>query len=294
MAGRILIIGGTGGVGTSLVKTLLEKGYAVNLLVHDKRPAVRHANMKTFNGDVLDSRSLAPAFEGVGTVVNMVGQVSAPNKYYTLNSLGIINVLEQCATSGVRKVVFTSSAKVYGEGGNFSEESEPLPVSQEGVIKLMVESMHRRFSDRIGIPVVCLRLSNVYGPAQTKGVVFNFVRDAKNGVVTINGDGTQERVLVHADDVAAAIIGAIELESKGFEVFNVSSDDAVTMNELLRLVQDALGTDAKVVHKAFEVPEEKVNSVDYSKAKRILGYASKIRLKDGIREVCVKLSEAIA
>jgi UDP-glucose 4-epimerase len=292
---RILVIGGTGGVGTSLVEALLEKGYDVSMLVHKNVPRIRHANLKTFAGDVLDKPSLHAAFECVDTVVNMVGQITVPREYYALNSIGILNVLDECADSGVGKVVFTSSAKVYGEGEEkFSEESEPSPVSQEGVIKLMAENMHRHFSDRTGVPVVCLRLSNVYGPSQTKGVVFNFVRDAKKGAVTINGDGTQERVFVHADDVATAIISAIGLKSSGFEVFNISSDESVMINELLRLVQDALGTNAKVVHRDFEAPEEGATRTDYSKAKRILGYASKIRFEDGIRKVCTKLSEGIA
>lgn len=278
-----------------MVEALLEKGYAVNVLTHNKALEANHANLKTFRGDVLDRSSLASAFEGVDAVVNMVGQITAPSEYYALNSIGILNVLDKCADSGVGKVVFTSSAKVYGEGEEkFSEESEPSPVSQEGIIKLMAENMHRHFSEHTGVPVVCLRLSNVYGPSQTKGVVFNFVRDAKKGVVTINGDGTQERVFVHADDVAAAIISAIELKSSGFEVFNISSDESVTINELLRLVQDALGTNAKVVHRDFEAPEERATRADYSKAKRILGYASKIRFEDGIRKVCMKLREGIA
>jgi len=295
MATKVLVVGGTGSVGRPLVKALLDNGYEVNLLAHNAISDSSDANLKVFKGDALDYASLAPAFEGVDVVVNMIGQVAAPHDYYALNSLGILNVLGQCEASGAGKVVFTSSAKVYGAGSeNFSEDSAPSPVSQEGAIKLMAENMHMRFSERTGVPVVCLRLSNVYGPAQSKGVLFNFVRDAKGGLVTINGDGTQERVFVHADDVASAIVAAAGLKSKGFEVFNISSDGVVTMNELLRAVQEALGTRAKVVYREFESPEERATKTDYSKAKRILGYAPKIRFEDGIRDVCTRLAEGIA
>lgn len=291
---RILVLGGTGFIGTHLVDALLERGHEVNVLLHKSGLKVQHKSLKTFKGDVLNKNSLTNAFENIDVVINLVGQITSPSDYYALNSAGVLNVLEKCVENQVKKIVFTSSVKVYGSSREKrTEENIPEPISREGIVKLMVENLHKHYSKNHNIPVICMRLSNVYGAGQRKGVVFNFVRGAKKGTVMINGDGEQERSLVHVDDVVAVIISAIELKTSRFEVFNISSDKTVTINKLLVMIFGNFGKRAKVRYKEPECVEEKLIRVDYSKAKRILGYKPKILLKEGIRMVSKTLSEEI-
>lgn len=265
------ITGATGFVGTHLVKRLLAEGCRV----------------KTFRGDLVTGEGLDDFLKGVEIVIHLAGRFALPNaEIFKVNVNGTFNLLEKCAERGVEKVIFPSSIALYGEprGGPWEEEDKPQPNTVYGLSKLLAEEMIRYWGDNHNIKYFLLRFSNIYGPGNQKGVVFNFKKSIREtGKVVIYGDGKQERDFLFVSDTVEAIVKALEYQGPS-DVFNIGLGKTVSLLELIRFLEKTLGRKISVEFKPAETHVVRTLSEDVTKAKEVLGWQPQISLEEGLKK----------
>ncbi len=203
-------------------------------------------------GDIRDLDTCRRAARGCSGIfhqaalVSVAESVERPMKNHTINDTGTVNILESARLEGVERIVFASSAAIYGDDPNLPKEETdpPQPISPYAVSKLSGEHYLACYAKLFGLQAVALRYFNVYGPRQDpssmySGVISKFADCLRLGQrPTIFGDGTQSRDFVHVSDVAEANWLAMTLNApKAFQVFNIASGRATNLLDLLAALQ---------------------------------------------------------
>ncbi len=208
---------------------------------------------------------------------------------YQNNLIGSVNLVNACVNYGVECIVFTSSIAVYGAGQSpMNEDMTPIPEDSYGIAKLAVEQELKVSHEMFGLESVVFRPHNVYGERQNVGdryrnVVGIFMNQLLRGEpMTIFGDGTQVRAFTHIDDVAPILAASVNYPEARNQVFNIGADVPYTVNELARVVIEAMGVEQRVVH-LDPRKEVKVAFSDHSKAAHVFGTRHSVSLEDGIR-----------
>ena len=251
-----VVTGGAGFIGSNLVSMLLERGDMV--VVIDNESANTHdevywnSNAINIKGDITDFKLLKNACTDADCIYHLASDISIqysienPTKTYTNNLIGTLNVLEVARVLGIKKVVFSSTAAIYGSTSEPCVETDrPDPLNPYSVSKLAGENLMKMYNDLYGIETVSLRYFNVYGPRQAyKGqyapVIGIFQKQKNEGKpLTIVGDGGQSRDFVHVADVAAANIFVSETNTVG--VFNVGTGVEYTINQIADLTNNSAG-----------------------------------------------------
>lgn len=296
---RVLVTGGAGFIGSHVVERLIEHGCDVAVL--DNLSTGREENLprgtRLYRADVT-SWEIGEIFERERPecVIHQAAQIDVrksvadPVFDAKVNILGSINLLEQCRRTGVRKVIYASSAAVYGDPQTVpvSEEHPILALSGYGVSKHTVEHYLEVYRELYGLDYTVLRYANVYGPRQDPlgegGVVAIFThRIARRLPVTIYGDGEQTRDYVYVGDVAEANL--LALTRGGAQILNVSTGIEVSVNQLVSTLQELAGREVEV-HYASERPGEiRRSALDNSRACRALEWAPRVSLRKGLQEV---------
>ncbi|MFZ0760689.1 MAG: NAD-dependent epimerase/dehydratase family protein [Candidatus Sulfotelmatobacter sp.] len=216
---------------------------------------------------------------------------------YNNNLIGSVNLINAAVNHGVKRFVFTSSIAVYGAGQSpMSEDMTPIPEDSYGISKLAVEQELRVSHEMFGLEYVIFRPHNVYGERQNIGdryrnVVGIFMNQLLRGEpMTIFGDGMQQRAFTHIDDVAPFIAASAELPSARNQLFNIGADVPHTVNELARLVADAMGSRCNVLHLDAR-NEVKIAFSNHAKAEGVFGKHEKKSLRDGITAMAAWVSE---
>ena len=207
-----------------------------------------------------------------------------------MNVKGTLNVLLAARDSGVRKVVFTSSASVYGDTDEVptTESALPNPLSPYAVSKLAGEHYCNVFSDLYGLETTSLRPFNVYGPrqdpnSQYAGVIPLFIRSLLEGEAPIiDGDGEQTRDFVYVKDMVSAFIQAMDHRAKG--AYNIAGGKGISINELYREVSSIMGVDVEPLHGEPRPGDVRHSTADITRAKRYLGYEPEYDLRRGLEE----------
>jgi len=210
---------------------------------------------------------------------------------YNNNLIGSVNLINASVNHGVKCFVFTSSIAVYGAGQSpMSESMIPVPEDSYGIAKLAVEQDLRVSHEMFGLDYIVFRPHNVYGDRQNIGdryrnVVGIFMNQLLKGEpLTIFGDGTQQRAFTHISDVAPVIADSVNHPGALNQIFNVGADVPYTVNELAKIVAEAMGLPLKVVH-LDPRNEVKIAFSDHSKSEHAFGTHKKKALQDGIREM---------
>ena len=251
-----VVTGGAGFIGSNLVSMLLEKGDMV--VVIDNESANTHdevywnSNAINIKGDITDFKLLKNACTDADCIYHLASDISIqysienPTKTYTNNLIGTLNVLEVARVLDIKKVVFSSTAAIYGSTSEPCVETDrPDPLNPYSVSKLAGENLMKMYNDLYGIETVSLRYFNVYGPRQAyKGqyapVIGIFQKQKNEGKpLTIVGDGGQSRDFVHVADVASANILVSETNTVG--VFNVGTGIEYTINQIADLTNNSAG-----------------------------------------------------
>lgn len=258
---RVLVTGGAGFIGSHIVELLLQHGHEV-AVVDNLSTGVESnllSGVRLYRVDIT-SCEIGEVFaeERPEVVVHQAAQIDVrrsvedPIFDANVNILGSINLLEHARRAGVRKVVYASSAAVYGNPLTVPvEEDHPiLATSPYGASKYTVEKYLHLYRELYGLDYTVLRYANVYGPRQDPlgegGVVAIFTHRLAQGLpVTVFGDGEQTRDYVYVGDVALANLMA--LTAGGGQVINVSCGQEVSVNELLRVMQEVTGLEAEVI-----------------------------------------------
>ena len=301
---RFLVTGGAGFIGSHIVEELLRRQYQVRVLddfstgTRDNlRSDTSPKDLEIFEGDIRDSNIVAQALAGVDGVfheaalVSVPASVEHPDLSFEINAKGTFRIFEAARQAGVRRVVFASSAAVYGDNPELplAETMTPRPLSPYGLDKLYGELLGALYHSSYGLETVALRYFNVFGPrqdprSQYSGVISIFVERLRAGQVsTIYGDGEQTRDFVYVADVVEANLRAMFAGYSGFHVFNVACGRQTSLNQLLSELQRLTGSSQSPVYAAARAGDIRHSLGDISLIRRELGYAPAYSLAEGLR-----------
>lgn len=293
-----LVTGGAGFMGSHVADHLLKMGHDV-VILDDLSGGFREnvPDGATFvEGSITDRDLVSQLFErhSFDNVYHLAAYAAEGLSHfikrfnYTNNLIGSVNLINASVNHGVKCFVFTSSIAVYGAGQSpMSEEMIPVPEDSYGIAKLAVEQELRVSHEMFGLDYVIFRPHNVYGERQNIGdryrnVVGIFMNQILRGEpMTIFGDGTQQRAFTHVDDVAPVIARSVESSGARNQVFNVGADVPYTVNELAKVVAEAMQANLNIAHLAPR-NEVKVAYSDHSKAQSIFGKHGLKSLQEGI------------
>jgi UDP-glucose 4-epimerase len=297
---KALLTGGAGFIGSNLARLLADEGYEVVVL--DSLATGYEKNLEGLGGvhlvrgDVRNAALVASLAEGTEVVFHLAASVGntrsieRPFEDSEVNVLGTLSVLESARRAGVRKVVYSSSAAIFGELRRLPiDEDHPVePDSPYGVSKLAAEKHCLAYSRLHRLECVCLRYFNVYGVNQRYDAYGNvipiFVHRMLRGLpLTIYGDGEQTRDFVNVADVARANLLAARAEGLS-GAFNIASGEGVTINRLVAMLGEAFGESLAVDYESPRKGDVLHSRADITAAHAAFGYAPGVGLKEGLRQ----------
>lgn len=295
---KALVTGGAGFIGSNVVAKLLQNHWEVRVL--DNLSSGYLCNLEgleveLLRGDICSEQDAAKACEGVDAVFHLAASVGRqrsidhPQLDSTINLIGTVNVLEGMRKHGVKRIVYSSSAAIFGEPEmEIVKEDHPQNAdSPYGVSKLAAEKMILSYMGIYGIQAVCLRYFNIYGRNQRFDLYGNVIpifakRIAQGAPITIYGDGLQTRDFVNVRDVAAANYLAASGTETG--VFNLGSGGDITILQLSQWMQELSGKHVEVIHAPTRAADVLHCSADPSKAREKLGFEASVPLREGLEE----------
>ncbi|MFB3905846.1 MAG: SDR family oxidoreductase [Acidobacteriota bacterium] len=300
-----VVTGGAGFIGSHICQLLLKRGDRVRVLDNfssGKRaniePFKRHfpAQLEVIEGDIRDSGALRGVMDEATTVFHQAAMVSVqksvedPLEANSVNLDGTLKVFQAAREAGVRKVVFASSTAVYGNSEELPkrESMTAAPLSPYAAAKYAGEIYAKIFSALYGLPVVCLRYFNVFGPRQDPtseyaAVIPKFISRMLRGQrPVIYGDGNQTRDFVFVEDVARANLLAGD-PGAGGAVLNIAAGQRYSLNNLVVILDELLGLDFQPVYKPARLGEVRDSQADISLANRTIGYAPVVTLREGLK-----------
>jgi UDP-glucose 4-epimerase len=266
-----LVTGGAGFIGSHLVDRLVSDGWRVRVLDNfssGRMENVEHhrgnRNVEILRGDLKNFDEAEGAVRDVDVVFHYAANpevrvsTTNPEIHFNENVVATFNLLEAMRKNDVEELVFASSSSVYGEPESIpvSEEAPIKPVSVYGASKAACENFIHSYTNLYGLKAVVLRYANVVGPRLRHGVIYDFiVKLCKNTKqLEILGDGSQKRSYIYIDDAVEATLIAYNMTTeKRFEVYNIGSEDYITVKEVADIVVGTLGLkDVKYVYKPVE------------------------------------------
>ena len=308
---KVLVIGGAGFIGSHLVKKLLENPVK-EVIIYDNFTRGKLENIKEslqdkrcyiypYGGDVREIDVLNKAMEGVDYVFHLAAMwllhcKDFPRTAFDVNIAGTFNILESCVNSGVKKLIFSSSASVYGDAVEVPM-TEDHPFNNKnfyGATKISGEAMCTAFNDRYGLNVIGLRYANVYGPNQDQKAVYTGVipimlnKIDSGEPITINGDGSQAYDFIYVEDVAEANIRALESDVN-FGFYNVGTGVQTSIKELVNLILKLTGAKNEIIYKPYPPDDArqfvKNRILSPVKAEKELGFKYKYSLEEGLKKL---------
>lgn len=256
----ILVTGGAGFIGSNLVDALVARGYSVrvldNLSTGKRSNLPTGANVEFVEGDVADAQLVRRAVQGCGAVVHLAAVASVqasvddPVGTHQSNFVGTLNLCEAMREAGVRRVVFASSAAVYGnngEGQAIDEDVTKAPLTPYAADKLASEHYLDFYRRQHGLDPVVFRFFNIYGPRQDpsspySGVISIFTERAQQGLpIAVFGDGEQTRDFLYVGDLVEILLQALENSVAEAGAVNVGLNRATSLNELLAAIGEVVG-----------------------------------------------------
>jgi nucleoside-diphosphate-sugar epimerase len=310
-----LVTGAAGFIGSQLAEALVAHGYrviGVDAFVDFYPRSFKEANLAQlrqapnmhFIEADLRTANLAKLLNGVDYVFHLAAQAGVRTSwgdgfasYVEHNVLGTQRLLEAAKQSSVRRVVYASSSSVYGNAATqpVREDSPTLPISPYGVTKLAAEHLARLYATEHGVPTISLRYFTVYGPRQRPDMAFHkFIRAIlTDAPITVYGDGEQSRDFTYVGDIVAANLAAMHHGRPG-ACYNLGGGTRVTVNEVLRLLEQIIGKPARVVYQSRQFGDAAHTAADTTAARSELGFAPRYSLTDGLRREADWLAELIA
>ncbi|MFN3998506.1 NAD-dependent epimerase/dehydratase family protein [Algoriphagus sp.] len=305
---KVLVIGGAGFIGSFVVSELLKESVG-EVVVYDnfargqkdylveqlKDP---RCSIFPIGGDVREIDILDTAIQGKDYVICLAAMwllhcKDYPRTAFEVNIAGTFNVLEACVKHKIKKLVWSSSASVYGDAVELPmTESHPFNNKNfYGATKIAGEAMATAFHDRYGLQVIGLRYMNVYGPHQDQTAAYTGVvpimlnKIEANESPSINGDGSQAYDFIYVEDVARCNVQALKSDVK-FGMYNVGTEVQTSIRELCDLILELKNSDLKVAYKPYSADDARAlvqNRIGSRvKAEEELGFLYKYSLREGL------------
>jgi nucleoside-diphosphate-sugar epimerase len=306
-----LVTGGAGFIGSALVHRLLEERARVRV-ADDFSTGFRQnlsetlARIELLEGDLADLAVARRALEGVDYVLHQAAipsvqrSVEDPINSNRANVTATLNILVAARDAQVKRLVYASSSSVYGDSEVLPKvETMPEnPISPYALSKLAGEKYSIIFHRIYGLPTVCLRYFNVFGPRQNpdspySAVISRFVTAALDGRrPTVYGDGEQSRDFTYVDNVVDANLLACTTEGVEGLVFNVGTGERHSLNELLRNLSEIVGNELNPEYTERRAGDVRHSLANIERAQRLLGYQPRVRFAEGLRRTVKWFQEA--
>jgi UDP-glucose 4-epimerase len=313
---KILITGGNGFIGTHITNQLLEQQHQVvvydNFVTSEKPSAKENQSeyaesgkpkadssdqraLTIIEGDVLDAKKLVESLQGVDAVIHMASytsveeSVKSPLKYMQNNVLGAATLLEAMRAAGVKKIIFSSSATVYGTPKSLPiTEDQPISAANPyGASKIAVEALCESFAKTDGFDVIILRYFNPYGPGEKHipetHAIPNFIKAAlEKRPIPLYWKGEQVRDFIYVEDLAAAHIAVLPLS--GYHVFNVGTKAGTKIIDVVNKLSDIFGYVLEIEDKGDRPGDVMATYASSAKLHEATGWKTKVSLNEGLRQ----------
>jgi UDP-glucuronate 4-epimerase len=214
--------------------------------------------------------------------------VENPELFYQTNLMGTLHLLELCRESGIKKLVLASTSSIYGANPPYptpetASSSEPL--QPYAASKKAAEVLAHAYHFLHGLDVTVLRYFTVYGPAGRPDLaMFRFCQWITEGQpVRVNGDGEQSRGFTFLDDIGRGTI--LALRPVGFEIINLGGHEVITINGLIKMLEEMIGKEARVQFGPPNTADMLANWADVTKARKVLGWSPEVSLRAGVRRI---------
>lgn len=302
-----LVTGAAGFIGARTSEFLIKEGHTVagvDNLNKTYDPRVKEYRLKrlqarpgfTFHKLDISDKSIIDyfkeyQFEGVINLAARAGvraSVKDPWGYVETNMVGTLNMLEICRHTGTKKFIVASTSSIYGEdppyptpeSASSSEPIQPYAASKKGA-----EAMTHAYHHLYNIDVSVVRYFTVYGPAGRPDLsIFRFVQwISEERPVHVNGDGEQSRGFTYIDDIARGTI--LALKPVGHEIINLGGHEVITINNLIKLVEDVVGKNAIIEYGPPDPADVRSNWADVTKAGELLGWEPQFNMRAGIEKL---------
>src|SRR5277367_309315 len=299
---RYLITGGAGFIGSNLVDELVRRGQDVVIL--DDLSSGKEENLAALRskvdlriGTIADLAVVQSACSGIDYVIHLAARTSVPRSVANpletnrVNIDGTLNVLVAARDAKVRRLVFAASSSAYGETAELpkTESMSASPISPYGVTKLAGELYAQVFGRAYGLENVSLRYFNVFGPrqdpsSQYSGVLSRFMLAAIEGrPPVVYGDGEQSRDFTYVENIVDEALRACEAPGASGLVFNGGTGARVTLNQVLKLLEQISGKTIKPQYDAPRNGDIRDSQADVSLARSVLGYQPRVLFEEGLK-----------
>jgi UDP-glucose 4-epimerase len=301
---RCLVTGGAGFIGTALTNRLVREGHQVRVLddLSAGDPSDLNPDALFTRGDVRDRPKLWTLLQKADCVFHLAARVSTqesilyPREYNDVNVGGTVCLAEAIRDAGVTRVVFTSSATVYGSQPRqpVGENNWPSPTVPYAVSKLAAELYLFALGELNGIETIVLRIFNAYGPGQRippahAPVVASFTKNVlSRASVVVHGDGSQTRDFVYVDDVVEALVAAATAAGVGGSIINIGSGEETSINGLIATLGQVTRRQPDVIYNPQESGGIARLVADLTRARQLLGYQPRVPLMEGLQRLLVE------
>ncbi|WLR54787.1 NAD-dependent epimerase/dehydratase family protein [Mesobacillus subterraneus] len=294
---KVLVVGGAGFIGSHVVDALVKKGYEIVVVdnLSSGKKDFLHPGAAFYSLNILDEgfvtifeKERPDAVFHLAAQINVQKSIENSRLDAEVNILGTLKILELCKKHDC-KLIYSSSAAVYGNPVYLPvDERHPVkPLSNYGISKYTPEMYISLYSQQYDVDYTILRYANVYGPRQDAegegGVVSIFMKKMiNNEPPIIFGNGEQTRDFIYVEDVAAANIAAMEKDCRG--VFNISSNQEMTINSLVDEINSSLKTKLAPIHKKFRAGDILHSCLNNLLAQNKLGWEPRFSFKEGLKK----------
>ena len=305
---KVLITGGAGFIGATLVRHLCDGGHEVTVIddLSSSGRSTTDSRAKLVVGSLSDSKLLEKLLNKKDVVFHLAAlgiikiSLEKPEAAFENNLTYGVRLLEAMRKKGVKKIIYSSSSSVYGEPKRnpVQEEDQKEPINPYGASKYTFESALRAYYHSFGINSAALRYFNVYGPGDEQKPVTravpSWIQWALTGnTIWVYWGGKQIKDYIYVDDVARANILAAMDKKNGFRTYNVGSGDGRKMLDIALTIKKIIGKDLKIVDQGERPGDPNVLVADISKIKKELGWKPIVDLETGLKHTIEYYTERL-
>lgn len=303
---KVAVTGGAGFIGSHVCDALLKRGESVvgidnfnsvydpKIKENNIKDAMLNKNFKLYRTDITHPRDMLKILqtEKPSAIIHLAARAGVrqsiynPQIYEKTNIYGTLNILEAAKKLDIKKVIFASSSSVYGikNIAPFSEEQNTnYPMSPYAFTKRAGEILCYNYHALYGMDIMCLRFFSVYGPRGRKDMApYIFTRQIyENKPLTVFGDGNYSRDYTYIADIVSGIMSSLDV-MQGYEVINLGNSKAVTLNNLLNIIETQIQKKAIILREKERKEEVITTCADIKKARKILSYEPQTDISKGI------------